>query len=62
MKYPRLRAKRVELGYTQKEISKILGMDNTTYSFKERGERLFTIDEVIKIITILNCKFEDIFL
>lgn len=62
MKYPRLKAKRVELGYTQKEISKILGMDNTTYSFKERGERLFTIDEVIKIMTILNCKFEDIFL
>jgi len=62
VKYPRLKAKRVELGYTQKEISKILGMDNTTYSFKERGERLFTIDEVIKIMTILNCKFEDIFL
>lgn len=62
MKYPRLKAKRVELGYTQKELSKILGMDNTTYSFKERGERLFTIDEVIKIMTILNCKFEDIFL
>lgn len=62
MKFPRLRAKRVELGYTQKDISKILGMDNTTYSFKERGERLFTIDEVIKIMTILNCKFEDIFL
>lgn len=62
MKYPKLKAKRVEYGYTQEKLAKLLGLDHTTYSYKERGERNFTIEEVVKLMTLFNCKFEDIFL
>ena len=51
MKYPKLKARRVELGITA-----------TTYSFKETGKRDFALDEIATILNILGCKFEDIFL
>lgn len=61
MKYPRLKGKRVELGYSQKDIAKAIGVSLSTYCNKEKGKGSFTIDEITKLIVFLNCKFEDIF-
>lgn len=62
MKHPKLKARRVELGITQKEMADRLGITATTYSFKETGKRDFALDEIAVILNILDCKFEDIFL
>lgn len=62
MRYPRLRAKRVELGLRQEDMANKLGITLTTYSLKECGKREFSASEVLRILVILNSKFEDIFL
>lgn len=62
MEYPKLKAKRVEHGLTQTDLANKLGIDISTYNAKEQGKRNFTIKEVLRILTILQCKFEDIFL
>lgn len=58
----KLKGKRVEKGYTQGEISKLLNMAKSTYNQKENGNREFSMSECIKIMKILECTFEDIFL
>ena len=62
MKYPRLKAKRVELGFSQMDMAKMLGVSLSTYCHKEKGKTSFNIEEIIKLVVCLNCKFEDIFL
>ena len=57
----KLKGKRVEKGYTQKEISKLINMETATYTRKEKGKAQFKLDEIYKILEILDCKFEDIF-
>ena len=58
----RLKAKRVEQGITQTRIAEMLGMETCTYNAKELGKRSFNTAELIKLLSILHCKFEDIFL
>lgn len=62
MKYPKLRAKRVELGLRQCDMAEKLGITHSTYSLKECGKREFVGSEILKILHILNSKYEDIFL
>lgn len=62
MKYPRLKAKRVELGFSQMDMANMLGVSLSTYCHKEKGKTNFNIEEIIKLVVCLNCKFEDIFL
>ncbi len=62
MKYPKLKGKRVELGYTQLELASKLGISVSAYSMKEKGRREFKIDEISNLLNILNCKYEDIFI
>ena len=62
MKYPRLKAKRVERGYTQSDVANALGMCLATYCHKEKGKYDFTLNEILKLVKVLDCKFEDIFL
>lgn len=62
MKHLKLKAKRVECGISQQDMANKLGMTITTYNFKENGKRDFTIQECIKLVHILECKFEDIFI
>lgn len=62
MRYPRLRAKRVELGLRQEDMANRLGITLATYSLKESGKREFVASEILQILNILNSKFEDIFL
>lgn len=58
----KLKGKRVEKGLTQEAIAKLLNMEKATYVRKENGYSQFRLDEVKKILEILDCNFEDIFL
>lgn len=58
----KLKAKRVEKGLTQTEMAKRIGMAIATYNHKENGSATFSFNEILKILDILDCKFEDIFL
>lgn len=62
MKYPKLKARRVELGITQKEMANRLGITIMSYNFKENGKREFDATEVSAILNILQSKYEDIFM
>lgn len=58
----KLKGKRVEKGLTQEAISKLLNMEKATYVRKENGVSQFRLDEIKRLLEILDCKFEDIFL
>lgn len=58
----KLKGKRVEKGLTQEKMAAKLGMTKKTYNFKENGKYIFRLDEIKKILEILDCNFEDIFL
>ena len=60
--HKKLRAKRVEHGLTQVKIASLLGIETCTYGAKELGKRDFNIREILNLLNILHCKFEDIFL
>lgn len=57
----KLKGKRVEKGLTQKQIAELLNIETATYTRKEKGISQFRLDEINKILEILQCKFEDIF-
>lgn len=57
----KLRAKRVERGYNQKQLADKLHINLATYSKKENGINAFTLPEIIDLLEILDCNFEDIF-
>lgn len=58
----KLKGKRVEKGYNQEEMAKLLGMATSTYNLKENGKLEFSMTECIEIMKLLDSKFEDIFL
>lgn len=58
----KLKAKRVENGMTQTDMAKKIGIAVATYNHKENGSAYFSFNEILKILEILQCKFEDIFL
>ena len=47
-------------GYTQRELAKLLGIKQNTYSDKERGKTKFTIDEVKFIKELFNVTYDDL--
>ena len=58
----KLKAKRVEKCLTQTQLANLIGIAPATYNHKENGTAYFSFQEIIKILEILECKFEDIFL
>ena len=52
---------RIIKGFTQNELSELIGITQQAYSKKERGERSFTLDEVKKLKKILNISYEELF-
>ena len=58
----KLRAKRVEKGYTQNTLAKELGVSLATYNRYEKGHTEMTETMISKVLKILECKYEDIFL
>ena len=58
----KLRAKRVEKGFTQEELAKAIGVCTATYNRYEIGRTEMTATVINKLLNVLNCKYEDIFL
>lgn len=58
----KLRAKRVERGFTQDGLAKALGISTATYNRYEKGYTEMTESTINKVLQILECKYEDIFL
>ena len=58
----KLRGKRVEHGYSQHELAKLLGISTNAYNLKETGKREFRMSEINLLLELLDCKYEDIFL
>ena len=58
----KLRAKRVEKGFTQKELANALGVATATYNRWEIGKTDITNKDIMKLLQVLECKYEDIFL
>lgn len=58
----RIRALRALKGLTQEDMASKLGMHATTFVAKESGKREFTLSEIIKLCSILDATFENIFL
>ena len=53
---------RTELGLTQQEFAKKIGISQAAYSAKETGKTPVTVPEAIRILQISGRRFEDIFL
>ena len=58
----KLRAKRVEKGFTQGELAEALGVSTATYNRYEKDHTEMTESTINKLLQILECKYEDIFL
>lgn len=52
---------RREKGYIQKEMAKYLGIEQGSYSDKERGRRGFTIEEALLLEEILGVSVKELF-
>lgn len=57
----KLRAAIVEAGYTQGDIAKAIGVDISTFSQKINGHRDFTLQECVRIASMVNRSLDDIF-
>lgn len=57
----KIRGRRSELRFTQKEMALRLGISERAYNFKENNKVNFTIEEVITIANILQCNISDFF-
>jgi DNA-binding XRE family transcriptional regulator len=57
----KLKGKRVEKGYTQQELAKLIGMNTCSYNHKENGSIDFTLSEIQDLMYYLDCDFDDIF-
>jgi DNA-binding XRE family transcriptional regulator len=62
MKLNKLAGARVTKDLTQQEMAQKIGISKNNYSKKEIGKNQFTLTEIIKILEILESKFEDIFI
>lgn len=60
--YPKLVGKRNEKGITQEKMALLLGISKNNYNKKENGKLDFGLLEVKKILEILDCNYNDIFL
>ena len=57
----KLRGKRVEKGFTQEEIAKMIGLSTNAYNLKEQGKREFRVREINALLKLLECTYEEIF-
>ena len=57
----KLRGKRVEKGYSQADLAKLLGISTNAYNLKENGKYEFILSEIQDLLYYLDCDFDDIF-
>lgn len=58
----KLRGKRVENGYSQRDMAKMLNLSTNAYNLKEIGKREFKMSEINLLLELLHCNYEEIFL
>lgn len=61
LKHLKLKALMIENGLTQADMSKILGINASTFSKKINGKKDFTITEIETIKDYFNLPYEEIF-
>ena len=52
---------RIKNGYTQKDMAKFLGIDQSTYANKENGRRKFEVEEACVLENIFNVPVIELF-
>ena len=57
----KLRGKRIEKGYSQADLAKLLDISTNAYNLKENGKTKFTLTEIQDLLYYLDCNFDDIF-
>ena len=57
----KLRGKRVEKGYSQADLAKLLGISTNAYNLKETGKRECRMSEINLLLELLDITYEDIF-
>lgn len=57
-----LKQKRLEMGYTQKQLAKALGMATESYQRLELGTRNSSVEVWIKISDILNADLKKLYI
>lgn len=55
-----LKNHRLEKGFTQQKLAYQLGMDKTSYCKREKGVIDFSLEEIKKIVKVLNMSEKDI--
>lgn len=58
----KIKAARVEVGKTQKDMAKLLGLCHKAYILKENNRKDFTESEINKLLNYFNRKYEDLFI
>ena len=56
-----LRVLRTQLGVTQKQFAKLIGIPPSTYQKKETGESPINLEEIYRITQVANKTVEEIF-
>ena len=60
VKYPKLRGRIAELGISQTELAKILGISVTAMNSKMNGRMAFVQRDILKLSEVLNISAEEI--
>lgn len=61
MKSNLLKSARVKQSLTQQEVAKKIGISSSSYSYKESGSVSFKLNEINKLMKILNLTQQDVF-
>lgn len=56
----KVEAIRKQMGMTQEELARILGITSTAYALKEKKKREFKGSELVKISKLANISLDDI--
>ncbi len=57
----KIEAKRVEYHYSQRQIAKLLGYEShAAYQRKIKGERQFTVEDVVRLCEIFHLELSDL--
>ena len=56
-----LKLHRIQSGYLQTEVARMLGLSQPSYCLREQGEYRCTVDEGIRLSRILKIPVEELF-
>lgn len=60
-KFPQLAGKIAEMGATNGQVAKAIGLKQSAFSKRMNGEVEFDLSEIIALTVVLDCEFNDIF-